>query len=34
LYRRIEGSGFEVLRARHRLPTWEKLSIVAMAAVK
>lgn len=34
LYRRIEGSGFEVLRARHRLPTWEKLSILAMAAVK
>lgn len=34
LYRRIEASGFEVLRARHRLPTWEKLSIVAMAAVK
>ncbi len=34
LYGRIEASGFEVLRARHRLPTWEKLSIVALAAVK
>jgi len=34
LFGRIEASGFEVLRARHRLPTWEKLSIVAMAAVK
>jgi len=34
LYRRIEASGFEVLRARHRLPKWEKLSIVAMAVVK
>ncbi len=34
LFGRIEASGFEVLRARHRLPTWEKLSIVAIAAVK
>ena len=34
LYRRIENSGFEVLKARHQLPAWEKLSIVAMAVVK
>jgi len=34
LFGRIEKSGFEVLRGRHRLPTWEKLSIMAMAAVK
>jgi 15-cis-phytoene synthase len=31
LFRRIEASNFEVLRQRHRVPTWEKLSLVARA---
>lgn len=31
LFRRIEQSQFEVLGERHRVPTWEKLSLVARA---
>ena len=31
---RIESSNFEVLKRRIRLPTWEKMSIVALAALK
>lgn len=34
LFRRIESSGYEVLEGRHRLPTWEKLSILAQAALR
>ncbi len=34
LFARIEGSGYEVLARRHRLPTWEKLSIVAQAMLR
>lgn len=34
LFRRIESSGYEVLEGRHRLPTWEKLTILAQAALR
>ncbi len=34
LYRRIERSGFEVLKARHRLPVWEKLLILGQASFR
>lgn len=31
LFRKIEQSGFEVLVARHRLPTWEKFWVLGLA---
>ncbi|MBZ2185719.1 MAG: phytoene/squalene synthase family protein [Bryobacter sp.] len=34
LFGRIEASNFEVLHHRHRLPTWEKLTILASAAIR
>ena len=34
LFQRIEASGFEVLARRHRLPTREKLWIVALALLR
>jgi phytoene synthase len=34
LLNRIEGSNFDVLEKRIRVPTWEKLSILATAALK
>ena len=34
LFQRIESSGYEVLERRHRLPTWEKLTILAQAALR
>jgi phytoene synthase len=33
LLTRIEGSNFNVLKKRIRVPTWEKLSILASAAL-
>ena len=34
LFARIEGADYEVLARRHRLPTWEKLSIMARAMLR
>lgn len=34
LFHRIQHSDFEVLSARHRLPTWEKLAILAQSPLR